>query len=102
MCTYISFEILISFYEDFFECRHGDAVAENVQLIHPFIKLGEEIFKLCSLIVADLESDLLRHLGQFLHFAKDSFKIWLDHSVWLLMLFDHCELVASSVAIFQE
>ena len=53
------------------------------------IKLGEETLEVLSLIIVNLESDLLRYFCQLYNLAEHSFQEWLDFFVWFFELFDH-------------
>ena len=53
------------------------------------IKLGEETLEVLSLIIVNLESDLLRYFRQLYNLAEHSFQEWLDFFVWFFELFDH-------------
>ena len=91
--------IAIGSQEDFLKGGHGDTIAENVKLIKPSVKLREELLEAFSLGVVDLESDLLRDFSQLLHLTKDFLEVGLNLFVRLLVLLDHSELVASTVAV---
>ena len=54
------------------------------------------------MLVADLERDLLRHLGQFLNSAESLLQERLNLFVWLFVCLHHSKLVACSIAVFQE
>lgn len=83
------FKFFIDFNKNFFKSRHRDSVAQNINLVQMIIKLGEETLEVLSLIIVNLESDLLRYFCQLYNLAEHSFQEWLDFFVWFFELFDH-------------
>jgi len=51
--------MLVGLDEDLLKGGHRDAVAQDIQLIHSFIKLSKEIFELRGLLVINLEGNFL-------------------------------------------
>mmetsp|Transcript_11778 Transcript_11778/g.14941 ORF Transcript_11778/g.14941 Transcript_11778/m.14941 type:complete len:90 (+) Transcript_11778:3030-3299(+) len=52
-------QMLVGLDEDLLKGGHRDAVTQDIQLIHSFIKLSKEIFELRCLLVINLEGNFL-------------------------------------------
>ena len=59
MLFFTTLHASIDLKENFFESCHGNAIAQDPNLMHAVVKLLKETLKLRCLLVANLESDLL-------------------------------------------
>mmetsp|Transcript_30511 Transcript_30511/g.37570 ORF Transcript_30511/g.37570 Transcript_30511/m.37570 type:complete len:243 (-) Transcript_30511:2382-3110(-) len=89
--------------EDLLQGSDRDAVAGHSKRANLLIKLVKEIFELRGVLNWDLEGDLARNLRQQMHFfTQVRLQVRFDALIRELVCFLKREIVAHSVALFQE